>query len=371
MNICLIGNSLTSLILAKSLVNKKINITMYYKNKFYMGNNTRTTGISSNNINFIQKEIIKISKSLLWDINQIEVYNKYHDNKILNFNEPKKKLFFVLKNNELYKLLYQDLKKNINFKKKLVKNSKTYDEILKNSDYDLIINCDARNRISKKYFSKNIYKDYNSTAYTTIINHKKIKNKKAVQIFTKYGPIAFLPMSEEKTSVVCSIKNNIQKIRFTEKECKKFILTHNMHYKIKNLTKIDKFKLEFRISRNYFSGKILAFGEGLHQIHPLAGQGFNMTIRDIKILLEIITNKKNLGLQLDQTINEDFENKSKHLNFIFSSGIDFILEFFNFDNYYFKYYSNKVIKNLNENKFLNKVFINLADRGLINKTIIE
>ena len=48
------------------------------------------------------------------------------------------------------------------------------------------------------------------------------------------------------------IKNNIEKIRFTEKECEKFILTHNMHYKIKNLAKIDKFKLEFRISRNYF-----------------------------------------------------------------------------------------------------------------------
>jgi 2-octaprenyl-6-methoxyphenol hydroxylase len=337
-----------------------------------MGNNTRTTGISSNNINFIQKEIIKISKSLLWDINQIEVYNKFQsNNKILNFNDPKKKLFFVLKNNEFYKLLYKDLKKNINFKKKIIKNSKIYDEILKNSDYDLIINCDAKNKISKKYFSKKIYKDYNSTAYTTIINHKKIKNKKAVQIFTEYGPIAFLPMSEEKTSVVCSIKNNIQKIRFTEKECEKFILTHNMHYKIKNLTKIDKFKLEFRISRNYFSGKILAFGEGLHQIHPLAGQGLNMTIRDINILLEIITNKKKLGLQLDQTINKDFENKSRHLNFIFSSGIDFILEFFNFNNYYLKSYSSKLIKNLSKNKFLNKVFINFADRGLINSSIIE
>ena len=371
MNICLIGNSLTSLILAKSLVNKKIKTTMYYNNKFYMGNNTRTTGISSNNIKFIQKEIIKINKSLLWDINQIEVYNKCKDNKILNFKESKKKLFFIIKNKKLYKLLYQDLKKNINFKKRIVKNSKTYDEILKNPDFDLIINCDSKNIISKKYFSKKIYKDYNSTAYTTIINHKKIKNKKAVQTFTKYGPIAFLPLSEVKTSVVCSIKNNIRKIRFTEKECEKFILTHNKDYKIKNLTKIDKFKLEFKISRNYFSGKILAFGEGLHQIHPLAGQGFNMTIRDIKILLKIITNKKNLGLQLDQSINEDFENKSRHLNFIFSSGIDFILEFFNFDNYYLKYYSNKVIKNLNNNKFLNKILINFADRGLINKTIIE
>ena len=365
MNICLIGNSLTSLVLAKSLVNKKIKVTMHYKNKYHIADNTRTIGISSNNTKFIQKEIIKINKSLLWSINQIEIYNKNEDNnKILNFSEPKKKLFFIIKNDKFYQLLQQSLEKNNYFKKVAIKNCKTYNKIIKNSDYDLIINCDSKNKISKKYFNKKFYKDYNSTAYTAIINHEKIKNKKAAQVFTKYGPIAFLPISEKQTSVVCSIKNNFKKKRFTEKECEKFILSHNMDYNIKSITKFNTFKLEFKISKNYFFNKILAFGEVLHQIHPLAGQGFNMTIRDIKILLDIIKNKKSLGLQLDQTINEDFEKKSKHLNFIFSSGIDFILEFFSFDNYYLKYYSNIILKKLNKNKLLNKIFINFANRGI-------
>ena len=363
MNICLIGNSLTSLVLAKSLVNKKIKVTMYYNNKYLLGDNTRTIGISSSNIKFLQKEIIKIHKSLLWEINHIEVYNKHKRNdKILNFNESKKKLFFIIKNDEFYELLYQDLKKNFYFEKILVKNSKTYDTILEKTNYDLIINCDSKNKISQKYFSKKIYKDYNSTAYTAVINHQKIKNKKAIQIFTKYGPIAFLPISETKTSVVCSIKNNVGKIRFTRKECEKFILSHNIYYKIKKITKFNTFKLEFKASKNYFFNKILAFGEALHQIHPLAGQGFNMTLRDIKLLSDIIKDKKSLGLQLDQTVNEDFENKSRHLNYIFSSGIDFIFEFFNFNNYY----SNILLKSFNKNKFLNKLFINFADRGLIN-----
>ena len=85
MNICLIGNSLTSLVLAKSLVNKKVKVTMYYKNKYHIGDNTRTIGISSNNTEFIQREIIKVNKSLLWSINQIEIYSKYKENnKILS-----------------------------------------------------------------------------------------------------------------------------------------------------------------------------------------------------------------------------------------------------------------------------------------------
>ena len=70
----------------------------------------------------------------------------------------------------------------------------------------------------------------------------------------------------------------------------------------------------------------LAFGDLLHKIHPLAGQGFNMTIRDIKFL-DIIKNKLDLGLPLDKSVNIEFENKVKHKNFIFSNGVDLIMNF--------------------------------------------
>ena len=57
MNVCLLGDSLTSLILAKILDNKKIKVDLYYSNLNKVNNNTRTIGISSNNINFIKDEI--------------------------------------------------------------------------------------------------------------------------------------------------------------------------------------------------------------------------------------------------------------------------------------------------------------------------
>ena len=46
---------------------------------------------------------------------------------------------------------------------------------------------------------------------------------------------------------------------------------------------------------------------------------------------EIIENRNNLGLSLDYSINSEFENKTKHKNFIFANGVDFIHEFFNFE----------------------------------------
>ena len=101
----------------------------------------------------------------------------------------------------------------------------------------------------------------------------------------------------------------------------------------------------------------------IHRIHPLAGQGFNMTIRDIKILSDIVQSKINLGLQLDSVILEEFERNTKNKNFIFSNGIDFIYEIFNFDKNIQDKNLTKVIKFLGKNKGLMNSIIRLADRG--------
>ena len=76
MNICLIGDGLISLTLAKALINKNIKVFMYYKKNQIIHNQNRTIGITSNNLDFFQKEIIKIKKKLFWGIEQIEIYNE-------------------------------------------------------------------------------------------------------------------------------------------------------------------------------------------------------------------------------------------------------------------------------------------------------
>ena len=84
---------------------------------------------------------------------------------------------------------------------------------MQNKKYDLIINSDFKNQISKKYFYQKYSKNYNSTAYTTIINHKLCKNKSAAQIFTKFGPLAVLPISKKKTSLVFSPSHSNREIK--------------------------------------------------------------------------------------------------------------------------------------------------------------
>ena len=89
-----------------------------------------------------------------------------------------------------------------------------------------------------------------------------------------------------------------------------------------------------------------------------------MTLRDIKILSDLIDERIGLGLPLDSTILKDFESKTKHLNYIFSFGINFIHEFFKLDNKYGNNYSKKIIKYLGKNKIFTKYTSQFANQGI-------
>ena len=356
MKICILGNSLTALTLAKSLVNQNIHVELLTQKKDQTFDHSRTLGISKSNIDYFNRNIINITK-LLWNLKKIEIFtDNLKKEKLINFEKNNEKLFSIIKNYELYKVLEIDLFKNKYFKKKY--------SIKKNlslvNDYDLIINCDYSHMINKKYFSKKIIKEYNSFAYTTVIKHKKILNNIATQIFTIRGPLAFLPISDKETSVVFSVHDSINK---KKENIVDIIKAYNFRYKIDKIDKINSFELKSSNLRSYYHNNILAFGDLLHRIHPLAGQGFNMTIRDIKILTNIIKGKLKLGLPLDVMVNEEFENISKHKNFIFSSGVDLIHEFFNIERKTKNNLLSKSVKFIAKNPSVNKLFTKIADEG--------
>jgi 2-octaprenyl-6-methoxyphenol hydroxylase len=363
MNICIIGDGLTSLSLAKNLINKKINVHFYHANKIKNLSTSRTIGISKNNLEFFKKEIHDIPEKILWEINKIEIYSeKLHKENLLKFDNAKDNLFYMVKNDALYELLKDKISKNKFFKKIKIKNNFFYEELLKKNKYDLIINCDSNNFLSKKYFSKTIDKDYNNLAYTTILKHNKIENRIATQIFTKYGPVAFLPISNTETSIVCSLDTENKK--YHDSEVLDLIGKNNPKYQIKKILKFNNFKLSSSHLRNYHHKNILAFGDLVHRIHPLAGQGFNMTIRDIKTLSKIIQNKIDLGMEIDSSVLEKFENETKNKNFLFSNSIDFIYEVFNLDKKTRNKSFTKLLKFIGKNKSLTSYLVKLADRGL-------
>jgi len=354
MKLCIIGNGLTSLTLAKYLVNNGIFVDILTNKKKFETNKSRTIGISKSNLEFFNNYIFNIKK-LIWSINKIEIYSENLLNeKIINFENERKMLFVIIRNNELQKKLFAKLS-NSKFCKFKFKNS------LNNLDlksYDLIINCDGNNEISRKYFFKKTKKKYYSFAHTCIIKHKKISNNIAVQNFTKKGPLAFLPISPTETSIVYSIKGN------QDTNLKNLITKYNKKYDIVKFSETSCFELKATNLRSYYHKNILAFGDLLHKLHPLAGQGFNMSLRDIKELAKLIKFKFDHGLEINNSICIEFEKKTRHKNYLFSSGIDFIYELFNFESRTQNKIFSRSIQLFARNKFLNKSFQKIANNGL-------
>ena len=354
MKICIIGNGLVSLTLASVLIQKDIFVDIYSTNKNNLYDQSRTLGISKSNIDYFNSKIININK-ILWEINCIKIYTeKNYRKELLKFDNNNNQIFSTVRNYQLQKLLFKNLKKNkfINFKNNFG---------IDRNKYKLVINSDSTHPFMEKFFSNRIEKNYNSYAYTTMIIHKKIKNNTAFQNFTKNGPIAFLPISDTETSIVYSLKS-IKKNSIFEMD--DLIKKYNTIYSIKKISNWNSFKLKSSNLRNYYNENVLAFGDLLHKIHPLAGQGFNMSLRDIKLLSDLIDKKINLGLDLDSSLCKEFQKKSKSKNFIFSSGIDWIYELFNLENKINFNLLNKSINFIGNNKVVNTFIKNFADSGI-------
>ena len=89
-----------------------------------------------------------------------------------------------------------------------------------------------------------------------------------------------------------------------------------------------------------------------------------MTIRDIKIISNIVNDRISLGLPIDITVAEDFQSSTKHLNYLYGKAIDGIYEFFRLDSNINNLISKPVFRILNKNSIFKKYSNILSDKGL-------
>ena len=89
-----------------------------------------------------------------------------------------------------------------------------------------------------------------------------------------------------------------------------------------------------------------------------------MTIRDIKLISKIIDKKISLGLPIDISVAEDFQNSTRHLNYLYGKAIDGIYEFFRLDNNINNSISEPIFKVLNKNSIFKKYSEILSNKGL-------
>ena len=102
MRVCILGNGITSLTLAKALVNQNIYVDVSYTKKIAKPHKSRTLGISRSNVKFFNNKIINI-ENIIWKLNKIEIFTEnFKKETVINFENQNSELFSMIKNIELF-----------------------------------------------------------------------------------------------------------------------------------------------------------------------------------------------------------------------------------------------------------------------------
>ena len=386
--VCIIGGGLTGLVTAITLSQLNLDIDLITAANINKSIKTeRTTAISQNNYNFLKElKLSNFSIKEFWPCKNMSLYEKNKNEKlnqifeISHNNKDQKQMLYMVKNSNLINMFIKTIKKNksINLKNNTKISAILNSGLLKTvkvkskdySRYNLIIVCTGSiSNLEQSMFKSKFFKrSYNEFSITTFLKHSFCKNNIARQIFLDNEILALLPISNTKTSVVWSIKKNLSKKyeNFNNEFLKNKIKLYTKDFlnKIQFISKLEFKDLNLFIRRKYFDDRTLFFGDALHQVHPLTGQGFNMTLRDLLCLKKILKNKISLGLDIGSSeILEEFSKETKPRNFAYSMSIDLIRNCFSVENKFFQKARNEMIIKLNKNSLAKDIFYNVADKG--------
>ncbi len=358
--ICIVGDGLSGLMAALAL-NKLEGLEVHLiskKNKH--SKDKRTTAISNSNYEFFNEVIDKLDKKLFWPSKKIDLFYETKDQNMnfLNFNEDSKNLMYVFENDKIKKILIKEIKK-----KKIKTLQKNINELKDLDSYDMKVLCLGRS--SKIYQSiigkRSLDKDYKEIAITGYVNHN-LKNLNTAQYFLKEGPLAILPFSKNNFSFVWSVDKD-----FPKKDINLIVkskICEVLKTKKIQISNQQSYPLMLNLKRTYHKNDILILGEGLHTVHPIAGQGFNLVLRDIKKLQEILKYYTGLGMSLKSTpALEDFTNSRKSENIITGIGIDLTHNFFK-QNKLLDPFKETILKNISKNNTLKKISKFISNQGL-------
>ena len=383
--ICIIGSGLTGLMIAYLLSKFRLQIDIVEQDFNKKKINPTKIALSKSSLDELCRYGLKDIKKKSNIIKNIYLHDSYSSISLkqdLHFSVSNKKegLAYITDSNTLFSDIYKKLKslKNINFINKeisSINDEKFFKEItfkdLIKKNYNLIIFASANNLslLSKFKLRKVVDKSYNEHAYVFNLFHEKISNNSARQFFLKDGPLAFLPVSSTETSVIWSIKNNSinKKYVSNKKYLSKFFNNHfkELFKEIISISEINKFNLNYIFNELKDSKRTLLFGEIANKIHPIAGQGWNMTLRNIFSLIKVIKYSINLGLEIGNDIFiKKYLDETNLNNLAFATLIDGIRKIFDIKIDSYAAIRKNTLSNLDKNFFIKKNFINIANKGL-------
>ncbi|MCW8879784.1 MAG: 2-octaprenyl-6-methoxyphenyl hydroxylase [Kangiellaceae bacterium] len=135
-------------------------------------------------------------------------------------------------------------------------------------------------------------KSYNQHAVIANIQTSEGHDFRAFERFTSGGPLALLPLTGNRMSLVwCQKPEFVDTVMNWSEQEFKFELQRAFGYRLGEITKIGErfqYPLSLHLPSLQFKQNMLLMGNAAHTLHPIAGQGFNLCLRDIAVLVELV-----------------------------------------------------------------------------------
>ena len=146
--------------------------------------------------------------------------------------------------------------------------------------------------------------EYDQSGIVVTVGHERDHHGRAEEHFLPAGPFAILPLKGNRSSLVWTEQRKAAAriVSLNDDEFHRELEQRfGLHLgEIKALDKPRAFPLGYFVARSFIGERLVLVGDAAHVIHPIAGQGLNMGLKDVAALAEVVVDAARLGLDPGQ-----------------------------------------------------------------------
>ncbi|MFT0859298.1 ubiquinone biosynthesis hydroxylase [Ancylobacter sp. G4_0304] len=167
----------------------------------------------------------------------------------------------------------------------------------------LLAACDGgRSRLRSLAGIATVGWPYGQSAIVLTVGHERDHEGRAIEHFLPAGPFAMLPLTGNRCSIVWTESTaKAAKLLALPRALLLDELEQRFGLELGTIEILDEpraFPLGFQMARRFIDERFALVGDAAHTIHPIAGQGINMGLRDVAALAEVVTDAARLGLDI-------------------------------------------------------------------------